>query len=133
MPLPPPIDTQPQTQGQSHHPHPQLTPSLQILHLIHHRNKNQHRRSPWFKHLALLRRHLARLISESTPPTNRNNIKTSPSTSTTSQLQQQQQQQSKLRVRAREKLLRRWIMPECYSYVFHIPLDLYSRELAFWG
>ncbi|KAF4551624.1 Hypothetical protein D9617_13g101260 [Elsinoe fawcettii] len=34
-----------------------------LLHLAHHRNKNQHRRSHWYRHLSLLRRHLATLLT----------------------------------------------------------------------
>ena len=40
----------------------QLQGVSQILHLIHHRNKNQHRHSHWWKWLAMLKRSIARLI-----------------------------------------------------------------------
>ncbi|GAB7347728.1 hypothetical protein MBLNU459_g5281t1 [Dothideomycetes sp. NU459] len=33
-----------------------------ILHLVHHRNRNQHRRSPWYRPFSLFRRHLATLL-----------------------------------------------------------------------
>jgi ribonuclease MRP protein subunit RMP1 len=36
----------------------------QTLHLLHHRNKNQHRRSKWYKYFSLLRRHLCKLAFE---------------------------------------------------------------------
>lgn len=42
----------------------QLQGVSQILHLIHHRNRNQHRHSHWWKWLAMLKRSIARLITE---------------------------------------------------------------------
>ncbi|KAM0719412.1 hypothetical protein Q7P37_005317 [Cladosporium fusiforme] len=53
----------------------QLTHLSSILHLLHHRNKNQHRRSPWYRHLSLFRRHLSALLGDfatltTTPSTN---------------------------------------------------------------
>ncbi|GMM29512.1 hypothetical protein DAMA08_022570 [Martiniozyma asiatica (nom. inval.)] len=39
-----------------------LTTEYQILHLIYHRNKNQHGSQFWWKHINLLHRHLRRLI-----------------------------------------------------------------------
>ena len=36
----------------------------QILHLTHHRNKNQHRLTKWYKHLSILRRNISKLLSE---------------------------------------------------------------------
>ena len=42
----------------------QLQGVSQILHLIHHRNKNQHRHSHWWKWLAMLRRSIAKLITD---------------------------------------------------------------------
>ena len=51
----------------------QLTHLSTLLHLLHHRNKNQHRRSVWYRHFSLFRRHLAHLLSDytllSTQPT----------------------------------------------------------------
>ena len=38
--------------------------SLQVLHLLHHRNMNQHRRNHWFQRLVLLKRNLAKLVRE---------------------------------------------------------------------
>ena len=53
----------------------QLTHFSSLLHLLHHRNHNQHRRSPWYRHFSLFRRHLTSLLSDytaltSTPTTN---------------------------------------------------------------
>ena len=53
----------------------QLTHFSSLLHLLHHRNHNQHRRSPWYRHFSLFRRNLASLLSDyttltSTPTTN---------------------------------------------------------------
>ena len=36
----------------------------QLLHLTHHRNKNQHRLSKWYKSFSVLRRSIAKLVSE---------------------------------------------------------------------
>lgn len=52
-----------------------LTHLSTLLHLLHHRNKNQHRHSPWYRHLSLFRRHLSSLLSDyttltTTPATN---------------------------------------------------------------
>lgn len=41
-----------------------LSHTSALLHLFHHRNKNQHRRSHWYRHFSLLRRHLAKLLSD---------------------------------------------------------------------
>jgi hypothetical protein len=52
-----------------------LTHLSTLLHLLHHRNKNQHRRSTWYRHLSLFRRHLSALLTDYTtllpaiPPT----------------------------------------------------------------
>ena len=53
-----------------------LNSSLQTFHLIHHRNKNQHRSQRWFRHLSTLRRNLRKLLcileilsSPQNPPT----------------------------------------------------------------
>lgn len=35
-----------------------------LLHLFHHRNKNQHRRSLWWRHFSIFRRQLNRLVEE---------------------------------------------------------------------
>lgn len=35
---------------------------LSLLHVLHHRNKNQHHLQPFFKHLAILKRTLSRLL-----------------------------------------------------------------------
>lgn len=34
-----------------------------LLHLLHHRNHNQHRRSSWYRHFSIFRRHLSTLLS----------------------------------------------------------------------
>lgn len=52
-----------------------LTHLSSLLHLLHHRNKNQHRRSVWYRHLSLFRRHLSHLLTDyttlfATPTTN---------------------------------------------------------------
>ena len=46
-----------------------------LLHLFYHRNKNQHRRSTWWRHFSIFRRHLSHLLSDyasllSVPSTN---------------------------------------------------------------
>ncbi|KAF2434751.1 hypothetical protein EJ08DRAFT_693254 [Tothia fuscella] len=38
-----------------------------ILTLLHHRSHNQHRRSSWYKHFSLFRRHLSTLLREINP------------------------------------------------------------------
>jgi ribonuclease MRP protein subunit RMP1 len=45
-------------------PKEELTSVHQILHLTHHRNKNQHRLSKWYKSFSQLRRQVAKLITE---------------------------------------------------------------------
>jgi len=42
----------------------QLQAVSDILHLLHHRNKNQHRQSAWWKWLSMLKRCVVKLISE---------------------------------------------------------------------
>ena len=41
-----------------------LIATHQILQLTHHRNKNQHRLSKWYKPFSILRRQVSKLISE---------------------------------------------------------------------
>ncbi|KAI9677583.1 MAG: hypothetical protein M1817_006537 [Caeruleum heppii] len=41
----------------------ELRTNAHLLQLIYHRNKNQHRRSTWWKWLSQLRRHMARLLT----------------------------------------------------------------------
>lgn len=53
----------------------QLTHLTSLLHLFHHRNKNQHRHSIWYRHFSLFRRSLNQLTSaidhlNTTPTTN---------------------------------------------------------------
>ncbi|RAL60881.1 hypothetical protein DID88_010206 [Monilinia fructigena] len=43
--------------------HTQLVALTQLLHLTHHRNKNQHRLSKWYISFGILRRQVARLLS----------------------------------------------------------------------
>jgi ribonuclease MRP protein subunit RMP1 len=38
-----------------------------ILQLLHHRSRNQHRRSAWYRHFNTMRRHLQHLLKELTP------------------------------------------------------------------
>jgi len=45
-------------------PEEELYSIQEILHLAHHRNKNQHRLAKWWKFLSQLRRHIAKLITE---------------------------------------------------------------------
>jgi ribonuclease MRP protein subunit RMP1 len=45
-------------------PQEELHSIAQILHLTHHRNKNQHRLVKWYKAFNLLRRHISKLSSE---------------------------------------------------------------------
>lgn len=53
----------------------QLDHFSSLLHLLHHRNQNQHRRSIWYRHFSLFRRHLNALLADytalsATPTTN---------------------------------------------------------------
>lgn len=45
-------------------PKDDLTSISHILYLTHHRNKNQHRLAKWYKAFSILRRQVAKLISE---------------------------------------------------------------------
>lgn len=40
-----------------------LPPTLSLLTAFHHRNKNQHRLSPWWSHFDRLRRHLGKFLA----------------------------------------------------------------------
>ena len=62
----------------------------QVLHLIQHRNRNQHRHSHWFRWLAVLKRNVNKLTSEARD-----------------QLTQQ-------RFLQRVEYMRRYIAPKCY-------------------
>jgi ribonuclease MRP protein subunit RMP1 len=42
----------------------ELTSISQLLHLAHHRNKNQHRLSKWYKSFSQLRRQVSKLLAE---------------------------------------------------------------------
>lgn len=42
----------------------ELCEVAETVHSLHHRNKNQHRRSIWFRWLSLLKRCVRKLISE---------------------------------------------------------------------
>lgn len=44
----------------------QLEHYTNLLHLFHHRNQNQHRRSIWYRHFSLFRRQLAALLADYT-------------------------------------------------------------------
>jgi len=41
-----------------------LLQHLRLLHLLQHRNKNQHRRSQWFRHFSTFRRELGRICNQ---------------------------------------------------------------------
>lgn len=41
-----------------------LLQHLRLLHLLHHRNKNQHRRSQWFRHFSTFRREAGRACTD---------------------------------------------------------------------
>jgi ribonuclease MRP protein subunit RMP1 len=44
----------------------QLDHFSSLLHLLHHRNQNQHRRSIWYRHFSLFRKHLTALLADYT-------------------------------------------------------------------
>jgi ribonuclease MRP protein subunit RMP1 len=44
----------------------QLDHFSSLLHLLHHRNQNQHRHSIWYRHFSLFRRHLTALLADYT-------------------------------------------------------------------
>lgn len=49
-----------------------LQTESRLLHLLHHRNRNQHRRSTWYRHLTAFRRALRDLLASFTLPHSRN-------------------------------------------------------------
>jgi ribonuclease MRP protein subunit RMP1 len=74
--------------------HTQQTDLLQILNILtlaYHRNKNQHRRSRWWKELSLLRRNLRRLLAES------------------------EKEKEKEGFEKRTRFLREWLLPRCWE------------------
>jgi ribonuclease MRP protein subunit RMP1 len=76
--------------------HTQQTDLLQIFNILtlaYHRNKNQHRRSRWWKELSLLRRNLRRLLAES----------------------EKEKEKEKEGFEKRTSFLREWLLPRCWE------------------
>ena len=68
----------------------QLQAATQTFHLLHHRNKNQHQHSRWWKWFSMLRRCVSNLIYEI-------------------------QTRDELRVQARVKHMNQVLLPKCYA------------------
>ncbi|KAK4621460.1 hypothetical protein CLAFUW4_07141 [Fulvia fulva] len=49
----------------SHADQAELRHLADLLHLFHHRNKNQHRRSVWWRHFSIFRKQLSALVNDS--------------------------------------------------------------------
>jgi ribonuclease MRP protein subunit RMP1 len=77
----------------------------QILHLTHHRNKNQHRLAKWWKEFSLLRRNMAKLLTE---------LETNLSYTTLS-AKSKKTQESKQAVEKRAYFLADVLAPRCYQ------------------
>jgi len=54
----------PSTLLTSSQPQTTLLTQSRLLHLLHHRNKNQHRRSNWYRHFSSFRREVKKLCGE---------------------------------------------------------------------
>lgn len=67
----------------------QMQETTHIFHLLHHRNKNQHRHSKWWRWFSLLKRCVSRLIQEV-------------------------QARDNLRVQARLEYMNQVLLPRCY-------------------
>ncbi|KAF2404153.1 hypothetical protein EJ06DRAFT_578854 [Trichodelitschia bisporula] len=61
MSAPPPLSSLTEAQTT------ELLNTTRILHLLHHRNKNQHRAQPWWRHFNMFRRQTTSLLTELSP------------------------------------------------------------------
>jgi ribonuclease MRP protein subunit RMP1 len=83
----------------------------QLLHLTHHRNKNQHRLSKWYKAFSILRHQVVKLIAE---------LETLETAELYSSKGKRGEEESKYVTAAREKVekrvkfLRAWVLEDCY-------------------
>ena len=83
----------------------------QLLHLTHHRNKNQHRLSKWYKSFSILRHQIVKLIAE---------LETLETAELYSSKGKKGEVESKYVTAAREKVekrvkfLRAWVLEDCY-------------------
>jgi ribonuclease MRP protein subunit RMP1 len=83
----------------------------QLLHLTHHRNKNQHRLSKWYKAFSILRHQVVKLIAE---------LETLETAELYSSKGKTDEKESKYVTAAREKVekrvrfLRAWVLEDCY-------------------
>jgi ribonuclease MRP protein subunit RMP1 len=87
----------------------------QLLQLAHHRNKNQHRLSKWYKAFSILRRQIAKLVAE---------LETLETAELYSSKRKTDEKESKYVTAARGKaekrvrFLREWVLEDCYLYVY---------------
>ena len=83
----------------------------QLLHLTHHRNKNQHRLSKWYKAFSILRHQIVKLIAE---------LETLETAELYSSKGKKGEVESRYvtgareKVEKREKFLRAWVLEDCY-------------------
>jgi ribonuclease MRP protein subunit RMP1 len=82
----------------------ELTSIHQILHLTHHRNKNQHRLAKWYKSFSQLRRHASKLLTEL------ETLETFIALSAKSK----KTEEARDAVEKRVEFLERWLVPRCY-------------------
>jgi ribonuclease MRP protein subunit RMP1 len=92
-------------------PKESLVSVQQLLHLTHHRNKNQHRLSKWYKSFSILRRQISKLIAE---------LETLETAEIYSTKGKKDEEESKFVTAAREKVekrgrfLRERVLEDCY-------------------
>jgi ribonuclease MRP protein subunit RMP1 len=87
-----------------------LISTHQLLHLTHHRNKNQHRLSKWYKPFSQLRRQVAKLISE----IGALEIAETYSTKGKSNEENKYVAAAREKVEVRVKFMREWLVGECF-------------------
>jgi ribonuclease MRP protein subunit RMP1 len=92
-------------------PKESLISAQQLLHLTHHRNKNQHRLSKWYKAFSILRRQITKLIAE---------LETLETAELYSSKRKTNEKESKYVTAATEKVekrvrfLKEWVLEDCY-------------------
>jgi len=95
----------------------ELTSISQLLHLAHHRNKNQHRLSKWYKPFSILRRQLAKLITELHTLETAELYSTAPGKGVVGELENKYVVAARAKVEERVRFLRVRVLGDAYTYV----------------
>ncbi|KAE9374371.1 hypothetical protein N431DRAFT_503242 [Stipitochalara longipes BDJ] len=104
-------------------PKESLIATHQLLHLTHHRNKNQHRLSKWYKSFSILRRQIAKLITELRTLETAELYSTAPGKGVVGEGENRYVMAARGKVESRVRFLRMWVFGDCFQAFSNLVAD----------